>query len=60
MHYTGMSALHVHVDPAAADPAGGEVFTFLFPVFVVGAIALAVSISATLMAESRLERSVPV
>jgi NO-binding membrane sensor protein with MHYT domain len=32
MHYTGMSALHVHVDPAARIRRGVEVFTFLFPV----------------------------
>jgi len=59
MHYTGMAAIHAHLDPAAPDPAGVEVFTFLFPVFVLGATALAIAIYAALMAESHLEKSVP-
>lgn len=46
MHYTGMAAVRVDVDPAAPVPAGVEVFTFLFPVFVVGLLALAVPIAA--------------
>jgi len=50
MHYTGMAAVRVHLDPTAPAPAGVEVFTFLLPVFVVAALALAGPISAVLMA----------
>jgi len=53
MHYTGMAAVRVTMDPAAPDPAGAEVFSFLFPVFVLAAAALAVPISAVLMAPAR-------
>lgn len=53
MHYTGMAAVRVTMDAGAPDPAGAEVFSFLFPVFVLGAAALAVPISAVLMAPAR-------
>ena len=53
MHYTGMAAVRVTMDPGAPDPAGVEVFSFLFPVFVLGAAALAIPISAVLMAPAR-------
>jgi NO-binding membrane sensor protein with MHYT domain len=56
MHYTGMAAVRVHLDPNAPDPPGLEVFTFLFPVFVLAAIALVVPICAALMAESPAEK----
>lgn len=56
MHYTGMAAVRVHLDPGAADPAGVEVFSFLFPVFVLAAIALAVPVCAALMAASPAEK----
>ena len=56
MHYIGMAAVRVSLDPAAPDPAGVEVFTFLFPVFVLAAIALAVPICAALMAASPAEK----
>ncbi|MCR6485620.1 signal protein [Amycolatopsis sp. OK19-0408] len=52
MHYTGMAAVRLHLDPAAPDPAGSEVFTFLFPVFVLAALAMAVPICAVLMASA--------
>lgn len=48
MHYTGMSAVSVRLDPAAPDPAGVEVFSFLFPVFVLAVAALALPIVAIL------------
>jgi NO-binding membrane sensor protein with MHYT domain len=48
MHYTGMSAVRVDLDAAAPDPAGVEVFSFLFPVFVLAAAALALPIVALL------------
>lgn len=56
MHYTGMAAVRVSLNPNAPDPAGVEVFDFLFPVFVLAAIALAVPICATLMATSTTEK----
>ena len=52
MHYTGMAAVRVNIDDAAPSPAGVEVFTFLFPVFVLSVIALAVPIYAVLMAST--------
>lgn len=48
MHFTGMSAVTVHMDANAPDPAGVEVFSFLFPVFILAAAALAVPIVAVL------------
>ncbi|WP_091508892.1 MULTISPECIES: MHYT domain-containing protein [Amycolatopsis] len=50
MHYTGMAAMRVHLDMSAPDPSGVEVFSFLFPVFVLAALVLAVPICAVLMA----------
>lgn len=52
MHYTGMAAVRVQVDVTAPDPSGSEVFSFLFPVFVLAAIALAVPVCAVLMAQA--------
>jgi len=48
MHYVAMSAVSVQLDPAAPDPAGVEVFSFLFPVFVLAAAALALPVVALL------------
>ncbi|TSD47566.1 signal protein [Rhodococcus sp. KBS0724] len=48
MHYTGMAAVEVVHDPSAKVPEGLEVFSFLFPVFVFGLLALAVPIVAVL------------
>jgi NO-binding membrane sensor protein with MHYT domain len=48
MHYTGMAAVNVAMNGNAPDPAGVEVFSFLFPVFILSAIALAVPIVALL------------
>ena len=56
MHYTGMAAVRVSLDAGAADPAGAEVFSFLFPVFVIAAVALAVPICAALLAASPTEK----
>jgi NO-binding membrane sensor protein with MHYT domain len=52
MHYTGMAAVEVNLNPAAQAPAGAEVFTFLFPVFVLAVVALAVPIYAVLMSST--------
>jgi NO-binding membrane sensor protein with MHYT domain len=53
MHYTGMAAVRVTVDPAAPAPGGPEVFSFLFPVFVIGLLALAVPITAVMLSSDR-------
>ncbi len=58
MHYTGMAAVRVTLEGGAADPSGVEVFSFLFPVFVLAAIALAVPVCAVLMAASPAEKDV--
>ncbi|MFD9961883.1 MHYT domain-containing protein [Amycolatopsis sp. NPDC058986] len=49
MHYTGMAAVRVHLAAAAPHPAGVEVFSFVFPVFVISGFALAVPITAVLV-----------
>jgi NO-binding membrane sensor protein with MHYT domain len=53
MHYTGMSSVEVHLDATAPDPAGVEVFSFLFPVFILSAAALALPIVAVLTTSSK-------
>jgi len=59
MHYTGMAAVRVTVDHAAPIPSGLEVFSFLFPVFVVGLLALVVPITAVMLAPDRAATSGP-
>jgi NO-binding membrane sensor protein with MHYT domain len=58
MHYTGMAAVRVTLDAGAPDPSGVEVFSFLFPVFVLAAIAMAVPVCAVLMAASPTEKGI--
>ena len=53
MHYTGMAAVRVSVNPNAPIPGGLEVFSFLFPVFVIGLLALVVPITAVMLAPDR-------
>jgi NO-binding membrane sensor protein with MHYT domain len=53
MHYTGMAAVRVTIDHTAPIPGGPEVFSFLFPVFVIGLLALAVPITAVMLASDR-------
>ena len=60
MHYTGMAAVRLHLDAAAPDPPGVEVFSFLFPVFVLAALAMAVPICAVLMASTSTQAPRPV
>ena len=59
MHFVGMSAVTVHMDENAPDPAGVEVFSFLFPVFILAAAALAVPIAAVLTTPKEEEASPP-
>ncbi|QXQ16051.1 signal protein [Skermania piniformis] len=50
MHMTAMAAVKVRLDPAAPVPSGLDVFSFVFPVFVLGLLALAILITAVMMA----------
>ncbi len=50
MHYTGMAAVRVRLDPNAPVPDGLDVFSFVFPIFVIGLLAMAVPITAVMMA----------
>lgn len=59
MHYIGMASITVHLDAEAPDPAGVEVFSFLFPVFILAAVALAVPIVALLTTTPREDEAVP-
>ncbi|AXK85713.1 MHYT domain-containing protein, NO-binding membrane sensor [Nocardia farcinica] len=51
MHYTGMAAVSVTVDQSIPVPEGAEVFSFLFPVFVMGLLGLAVPITVLLISD---------
>lgn len=53
MHYTGMAAVRVTVDHTAPLPGGPEVFSFLFPVFVIALLALVIPITAVMLAPDR-------
>lgn len=53
MHYTGMAAIRVTVDRTVPVPSGPEAFSFLFPVFVIGLLALVVPITAVMLASDR-------
>jgi len=59
MHYVGMAAVSVRLDPSAPDPEGVEVFSFLFPVFVLAAAALALPIVALLTTSNDDEEDSP-
>jgi NO-binding membrane sensor protein with MHYT domain len=59
MHYVGMAAVEVHLDVAAPDPAGVEVFSFLFPVFILAAGALALPIVAVLTTGRDTDEAAP-
>ncbi|EME15563.1 MHYT domain-containing protein [Rhodococcus triatomae] len=53
MHAAMMSALRVRLDAGSATPPGAELFTVLFPGFVLGMLVLTVPIAALLMAPDR-------
>jgi NO-binding membrane sensor protein with MHYT domain len=55
MHYTGMAAMRVHLDMGAPDPTGVEAFNLVFPVLLIGGVALAVPICASLIAPPAVE-----
>ncbi|MEU7631533.1 MHYT domain-containing protein [Nocardia sp. NPDC049220] len=52
---TALAALHFDIDRSAKVPGGVELFDFVFPMFVVGLLALTVPISAVLIAPDRRE-----
>ncbi|AOW93905.1 hypothetical protein BFN03_17930 [Rhodococcus sp. WMMA185] len=54
MHYAGMWGLTATVDTTVAHPDGLEVFSVLFPVFVLGMLVVTVPITALLMAPDRV------
>ncbi|WP_454195119.1 MHYT domain-containing protein [Nocardia sp. Marseille-Q1738] len=58
-YYTAMAALHFDVDRSAKVPEGVELFDFVFPMFVIGLLALTVPISAVLIAPDRREFATP-
>jgi NO-binding membrane sensor protein with MHYT domain len=59
MHYTGMASVQVDVEHAAPPPSGWDVFSFLFPIFVLSFFVLAVPITALMIAPDRRDRHVP-
>jgi NO-binding membrane sensor protein with MHYT domain len=58
-YYTALAALHFDVDRTAKVPGGVELFDFVFPMFVIGLLALTVPISAVLIAPDRRELAGP-
>lgn len=54
VHFLAMAAVQVTVDPSTAAPSGVEVFSVLFPVFVLGMLILTIPIMALLMAPDRV------
>jgi NO-binding membrane sensor protein with MHYT domain len=60
MHYIGMAAVDVHMNLNGPDPAGVEVFSFLFPVFILSAVALALPIVAVLTKSKKDDDAPPV
>ncbi|CCF65501.1 hypothetical protein GV791_16800 [Nocardia cyriacigeorgica] len=55
VYYTGVAALGFSIDDAAESPAGMQLFDFVFPMFVLGSLALALPITAVLVAPDRRE-----
>lgn len=60
VHYTGIAGLEFRLDATAEPAQGMELFGYAFPMFVIGLLALAVPITAVLVAPDRSEeRPVP-
>lgn len=55
MHYTGLAGLSFEIDPGAVAPSGVVLFTFFVPFFIIGSMALAIPITAILVAPDRRE-----
>ncbi|MFX0576049.1 hypothetical protein [Nocardia nepalensis] len=54
-YYAGIAAIDPAVDSAAKTPDGLTLFEFVFPMFVIGSLALTVPITAVLIAPDRRE-----
>lgn len=54
VYFVGVASIRVDVDPSFTTPEGFEVFSILFPLFVVGLLLLAVPIVAVLLAPDRV------
>jgi NO-binding membrane sensor protein with MHYT domain len=54
-YYAGIAALELDVDTAGTAPDGLALFDFVFPMFVIGSLALTVPITAVLVAPDRRE-----
>ncbi|WP_225725537.1 MULTISPECIES: MHYT domain-containing protein [unclassified Nocardia] len=52
-YYVAIAAMDLHVDRTVPAPTGMALFDFVFPMFVVGSLGLAVPISAVLIAPGR-------
>ena len=58
--FTGVSGLEFRLQPNASAPEGTELFGYVFPMFVLGLLALSVPITAVLVAPERpTEAAVP-
>ncbi|TCO60631.1 MHYT domain-containing protein [Actinocrispum wychmicini] len=55
MHYTGMAAMNMRMDPGRATPQGTEVFGLVFPVFLLGGLVIAVLLWALFTTQSRVD-----
>ncbi|WP_328388394.1 MHYT domain-containing protein [Nocardia sp. NBC_00416] len=58
-YFIGISSLEFRVDPDAEPAQGMELFGYAFPMFVIGLLALAVPITAVLVAPDRRDDPVP-
>ncbi|MET8875182.1 hypothetical protein [Nocardia sp. NPDC004604] len=55
MYYAGIAAIDPAIDTAGKAPDGLTLFEFVFPMFVIGSLALTVPITAVLIAPDRRE-----
>jgi len=55
MYYAGIAAIDPAIDSVAKAPDGLTLFEFVFPMFVIGSLALTVPITAVLIAPDRRE-----
>lgn len=53
-HYIGVYGIEPSIDPDVAPPSGTEMFSILFPAFVLGLLVLTIPITALLMAPDRV------
>jgi NO-binding membrane sensor protein with MHYT domain len=53
VYYAGIAAIELTIDPDAKPPSGLPLFDFVFPMFVIGSLAMTVPITAVLVAPDR-------